>query len=68
MARITNNLLVQRADDLIVLIDEFTGEEVAFPVTLAPNVVGAIQYLIAPGEVPVSVNGSNYILNYGDEQ
>jgi hypothetical protein len=45
MARITDRLLVQRVDGLIVLIDESSGEEVTVPVEVVPNVIEAMKYL-----------------------
>lgn len=46
MTRVSDRLLVQRVDDLIVVIDESTGEEVAVPVDVAARVIAAITYLI----------------------
>jgi hypothetical protein len=45
VTRINDHLLVQRVDDLIVVIDESAGEEVAFAREDAANVVFAITYL-----------------------
>lgn len=49
MTRISDRLLVQRVDHLIVIMDETTGAEVEFPVEEAPAVAGALRYLAAPG-------------------
>lgn len=51
MTRVSERLLVQRAEDLIVLADEFTGEEVTFPVKLAAQVTETVGGLCG-GEVP----------------
>jgi len=49
MARITDNLLVQRVgDDKIVMIDESAGQEFVFPLEVAPNVAAALTYLYDP--------------------
>ena len=46
MARINDRLLVQRVDDLMVVMDDSTGAEITFPVTDTVNVVRALAYLL----------------------
>jgi hypothetical protein len=48
MSRITDRVLVQRVDDLIVVLDESTGDEVTFPVEVAPQAIAALHYLTGP--------------------
>lgn len=45
MTRINDHLLVQRADDHIVIRDESTGAEVEFHVDTGPAVISALTYL-----------------------
>lgn len=45
MTRISDRLLVQRVDQLIVIIDEHAGTEIEFPVKLTPMVLRALAYL-----------------------
>jgi hypothetical protein len=46
MARINDRLLVQRADDVIVISDESAGQEIVFSPEVAGSVVAALQYFI----------------------
>jgi hypothetical protein len=50
VTRISDRHLVQRVDDVIVIIDESTGEEVQVPVLVAAGVAAAITYLIGRDE------------------
>jgi hypothetical protein len=45
MARISDRLLIQRVDHLIVIVDEHAGQEIEFPVTLTPMVLRVLAYL-----------------------
>jgi hypothetical protein len=51
MARINDHILVQRiergpdVEDHIVFMDESTGAEIVFPITLVPIVVRALAHL-----------------------
>lgn len=48
MARITDRLLVQRADDRMVVLDESSGAEIDFPISVVRNVIQALTYLMVP--------------------
>jgi hypothetical protein len=48
MARLSDRLLVQRADDMIVVMDDSTGAEVAFPIALTGSVIATLHYLAGP--------------------
>jgi hypothetical protein len=50
MSRITDRVLVQRVDEQIVVLDEVTGDEVAFPIEAVANMVAAMTYLADPEE------------------
>jgi hypothetical protein len=52
MTRISDRLLVQRVDHLIVIIDESAGTEIEFPVNLTPMVLRALAYLATDPEPP----------------
>ncbi|HEY7010128.1 MAG TPA: hypothetical protein VH395_14365 [Jatrophihabitantaceae bacterium] len=45
MARIDDRLLIQRVDQLIVIVDESAGVEIEFPVALTPMVLRVLAYL-----------------------
>jgi len=45
MTRINDRLLVQRADDVMVLMDESTGAEIVFAVGETADVCGSLAYL-----------------------
>lgn len=45
MTRISDSLLVQRVDDLLVILDESTGAEITVPVELGNRLTVAINYL-----------------------
>jgi hypothetical protein len=47
MARLTDRLLVQRVDDLLVVMDESSGAEITVPAAVVPNMLAAVWYLFA---------------------
>lgn len=52
MARVTDRLLVQRCDDLIVVMDDSTGAEVTFDIEAVPRVLAALLYLAGDAPLP----------------
>jgi len=49
VTRITDRLVVQLADDVVVVMDETTGAEVTFPLTVAPGVARTLDYFTEVG-------------------
>jgi hypothetical protein len=58
--RISDRLLVQRVDDLIVIVDESSGAEITFPVAEVALVTAALMILRDPFTTgpPVSLAGA----------
>jgi hypothetical protein len=50
MTRVSDRLLIQRVDHLIVIIDEHAGQEIEFPVTLTREVLRVLAYLATDPE------------------
>lgn len=49
MTRVSETLVVQRVgDEVIVFVDDSTGQEFVIPLHVAPRVVEAMRYLIDP--------------------
>ena len=48
MSRITDTVLVQRVGEQIVVLDQDSGDEVAFPVEAVGNMIAAMTYLADP--------------------
>ena len=56
MSQITDRVLVQRVGEQIVVLDQETSEEVAFPVEAVGNMIAAMTYLADPdGDVILSL-------------
>ena len=48
MARITENLLIQRVEDLLVIINDATGQETVIPVEAGVRLTAMAAYLTDP--------------------
>lgn len=46
MSRISDDVAVQRVADLIVIVQDSTGQEIALPVDVARRMVAAAEYLL----------------------
>lgn len=54
MTRISDDVVVQRVDDLIVVVQDSTGQEIALPVDVARRMVAAVEYLLGGDGVTVA--------------
>lgn len=48
MARITDNLVIQRVEDLLVILQEPSGVETTIPIDVGPRLTAMAAYLTNP--------------------